>query len=147
MFVCQCVFVGVSGKGMGGGGEGEEGHAHVRVESVNMCGYAVCVDIMHLCTYFTVYLCVSMHACTCIPTDMVSYVLFSVICNLEGSGHWPENIDAIRALKSLYLIDLGEKLTRLNFQVDVQETHVDILQVRYQVFEHSVNGTAVISMT
>ena len=56
-------------------------------------------------------------------------ISLSVICALEGSGHWPEDIDRIRDLKTLYLIDLGEKLADLGLDVNIQETHVDVLKV------------------
>ena len=48
---------------------------------------------------------------------------------MEGSGHWPEDIDRIRDLKALYLIDLGDKLSDLGLKVNVQETHLDVLKV------------------
>ncbi|XP_070213271.1 nucleolar protein 6-like isoform X2 [Littorina saxatilis] len=55
----------------------------------------------------------------------------TVICSLEGSGHWPEDIDRIRDLKTLYLVDLGDKLSDLGLKVNVQETHVDVLKDGY----------------
>lgn len=62
-------------------------------------------------------------------TETVKLCCISVICTLEGSGHWPEDIDRIRDLKTLYLIDLGEKLADLGLDVSIQETHVDVLKV------------------
>jgi hypothetical protein len=61
---------------------------------------------------------------------MVIFSICLVICTLEGSGKWPEDVDRIRDLKTLYLIDLGERLSGLGLKVHIQETFVDVLKVR-----------------
>ncbi|XP_076443983.1 nucleolar protein 6-like [Babylonia areolata] len=52
----------------------------------------------------------------------------TVICSLEGSGHWPEDVDRIRDLKTLYLMDLAEKLQQKGLKVAVSSAHLDVLQ-------------------
>ncbi|KAL8581118.1 hypothetical protein ACOMHN_033566 [Nucella lapillus] len=52
----------------------------------------------------------------------------TVVCFLEGSGHWPEDLEMIRDLKTLYLIDLSEKLRQLGHKVAVSSAHLDVMQ-------------------
>jgi hypothetical protein len=39
-------------------------------------------------------------------------LVFAVICLLEGSGKWPEDIEAVRRLKASYYADLGKSLNK-----------------------------------
>jgi len=39
--------------------------------------------------------------------------VFLVICILEGSGKWPDSIDAIRRLKAAYYLSLSQALGKI----------------------------------
>lgn len=52
------------------------------------------------------------------------------MCKLEGSGKWPEDLEAIRRLKAAYCAKLGEDLENLHdLTVSITPTHVDVLKV------------------
>ncbi|CAL1536080.1 unnamed protein product [Lymnaea stagnalis] len=52
-----------------------------------------------------------------------------VICMLEGSGKWPEEIEAIQCLKALFHIKMGNELKEKQFlPVSIRRTHVDVLK-------------------
>ena len=40
------------------------------------------------------------------------YNVFLVICLLEGSGKWPDSIDAIRRLKAAYYLSLSRAVSK-----------------------------------
>ncbi|KAK3096655.1 hypothetical protein FSP39_002142 [Pinctada imbricata] len=50
-----------------------------------------------------------------------------VICHLEGSGKWPDDLQAFRHLKAAFHIKLGEVLTdQQSLPVHITPTHVDV---------------------
>ncbi|PVD20236.1 hypothetical protein C0Q70_20732 [Pomacea canaliculata] len=53
----------------------------------------------------------------------------TVICKLEGSGKWPEDLEAICRLKAAYYVKLGQILAACHqLMVDVSPTHLDVLK-------------------
>ncbi|KAK7480029.1 hypothetical protein BaRGS_00028762 [Batillaria attramentaria] len=53
----------------------------------------------------------------------------TVVCKLEGSGKWPEDLEAVRRLKAAYYAKLGEDLANLHsLTVSVSPTRVDVLK-------------------
>ena len=56
--------------------------------------------------------------------------LVSVICTLEASGKWPDNVEAIRRLKAAFHIKLSEALkSQFKLPVRAGTTFVDVLKV------------------
>ena len=54
----------------------------------------------------------------------------TVICVLEGSGKWPEDLEAVKRLKAAFYIQLGQALERTaGFVVSIDTDHVDICKV------------------
>lgn len=64
-----------------------------------------------------------------------SYFFNLVICKLEGSGKWPEDLEAICRLKAAYYVKLGQILAACHqLMVDVSPTHLDVLKVGLAAF-------------
>ncbi|XP_059179319.1 nucleolar protein 6-like [Physella acuta] len=64
-----------------------------------------------------------------------------VICLLEGSGKWPEDLEAISCMKSLFHIKIGNELKeKHNISVSVRKSHVDVLMNGF-VFRLKVANT------
>lgn len=56
----------------------------------------------------------------------------TVVCKLEGSGKWPEDLEAIRRLKAMYYAKLGEDLANLHdLTVTISPTYTDVLKDGY----------------
>ena len=53
---------------------------------------------------------------------------FLVVCVLEGSGKWPDSIDAIRRLKAAYYLALSEALRKTAPSV-LSAAYTDYLEV------------------
>ena len=54
-----------------------------------------------------------------------------VICLLEGSGKWPEEVEAIRCLKTLLHIKMGAELKdKHSMLTSIHRDYVDVVKVR-----------------
>ncbi|CAD5114336.1 DgyrCDS3474 [Dimorphilus gyrociliatus] len=71
--------------------------------------------------------------------------IIDIICLLETSGKWPEDINAIKRLKVAYLLELRKKLKLSNYQVELS---IDFLDVTFNnlKFRISVAQTGEITM-
>jgi len=63
--------------------------------------------------------------------------MFLVICILEGSGKWPDSIDAIRRLKAAYYLSLSKALSKTAPNV-LSTAYTDYLEV-YKVRSNIVS--------
>uniref|UniRef100_A0A2C9LX97 Nucleolar protein 6 n=1 Tax=Biomphalaria glabrata TaxID=6526 RepID=A0A2C9LX97_BIOGL len=64
-----------------------------------------------------------------------------VICMLESSGKWPEDVDAIQHMKTLFHIKIGNELKEKHFySVSIHSSHVDVLKDGY-VFRIKIVNT------
>ena len=55
-----------------------------------------------------------------------------VVCSVEGSGHWADNLEGIHDLKELYLMDMAEKLQTADSSLRVAQNgphYLDVLMV------------------
>ena len=60
----------------------------------------------------------------------MNFLFSSVICMLEGSGKWPEEIGAIECLKTLLHIKMGTELKDKHSMVSsVHKDYVDVVKV------------------
>ncbi|XP_052280548.1 nucleolar protein 6-like isoform X9 [Dreissena polymorpha] len=58
--------------------------------------------------------------------------LLKVVCTLEGSGKWPDNLDAMRRLKAAFHLQLAQALrTTFSLPTRVGVGHVDIVKDHY----------------
>jgi len=56
------------------------------------------------------------------------YNMFLVVCILEGSGKWPDSIDAIRRLKAAYYLSLSRALSKTAPNV-LSAAYTDFLEI------------------
>lgn len=55
----------------------------------------------------------------------------SVVCHLEGSGHWPQDAEAVQRVRAAFQLRLAELLTQQHgLQCRATATHTDVLKVR-----------------
>ena len=78
----------------------------------------------------------------------VLLLLMLVLCQMEGSGQWPDNLHAIQRVKAAFLIRIGELLQKQHHLVtSATATYVDVMQVCHDaflfVYLHSVPLTSV----
>jgi hypothetical protein len=57
-----------------------------------------------------------------------------VLCLLEGSGKWPEDIEAVRRLKASYYADLGRSLNKIadGLLTAAFTDHLDVYKVCFR---------------
>ena len=61
-----------------------------------------------------------------------------MICQLEGSGKWPDDLQAFRRLKAAFHIKLGEVLMdQQSLPVHIMPTHVDVRKVWILLESHT----------
>ncbi|KAK3588803.1 hypothetical protein CHS0354_012016 [Potamilus streckersoni] len=68
-----------------------------------------------------------------------------VVCLLEGSGHWPDDLEALRRVKAAFHIKVAELLNQNKLPVQVQPTSVLVLKDGY-VFQVELAHTREIGL-
>ena len=67
----------------------------------------------------------------CIVHIVYIYVYITVLVMMEGSGKWPEDLEAVRRLKAAFHIQLAKALGKQHgLKTQAYTTHVDVVKVR-----------------
>jgi len=86
------------------------------------------------------FVCIYFYSVSCIygiiNTSSVIFNVLPVVCILEGSGKWPDNIDAVRRLKAAYYLSLSQALSKIAPNV-LSAAYTSYLEV-YKVCSNTV---------
>ena len=63
------------------------------------------------------------------------YNVFAVVCILEGSGKWPDSMEAVRRLKAAYYLSLSQALGKLAPSIlsAVYGDYLEVYKVRSKI--------------